>query len=96
MVSAGAETFLETARSQSRAVEGLTMERENGIVLGVVTDLNDPENLGRVRVRLPHLNERSAERLVARGDSDGRQRSNDPAPQPAGTVVAAGEVLIGG
>lgn len=37
------------------------MERENGIVLGVVTDLNDPENLGRVRVRLPHLNDQQSD-----------------------------------
>jgi uncharacterized protein involved in type VI secretion and phage assembly len=30
-------------------------ERENGIVIGIVQDLDDPEKLGRVRVRLPHL-----------------------------------------
>jgi uncharacterized protein involved in type VI secretion and phage assembly len=30
-------------------------QRENGIVIGVVTDLNDPERLGRVRVKYPHL-----------------------------------------
>ena len=28
---------------------------ENGIVIGVVCDLNDDDNLGRVRVRFPHL-----------------------------------------
>jgi uncharacterized protein involved in type VI secretion and phage assembly len=32
-------------------------ERENGIVIGVVTDLNDPEGLARVRVKFPHLND---------------------------------------
>ncbi len=32
-------------------------ERENGIVIGVVSDLNDPEGLARVRVKFPHLNE---------------------------------------
>jgi len=31
------------------------MPRENGILIGIVTDLDDPEQLGRVRVRLPHL-----------------------------------------
>jgi uncharacterized protein involved in type VI secretion and phage assembly len=31
------------------------MHRENGILVGIVTDLDDPEKLGRVRVRLPHL-----------------------------------------
>ena len=27
------------------------MQRENGIVIGIVTDLDDPERLGRVRVQ---------------------------------------------
>ena len=31
------------------------MGRENGIVIGIVDDLNDEEQLGRVRVRYPHL-----------------------------------------
>jgi uncharacterized protein involved in type VI secretion and phage assembly len=33
------------------------MQRENGILIGVVEDLDDPEQLGRVRVRFPHLND---------------------------------------
>jgi uncharacterized protein involved in type VI secretion and phage assembly len=32
------------------------MQRENGIVIGIVADLDDPEQLGRVRVKFPHLN----------------------------------------
>lgn len=32
------------------------MQRENGIVIGVVEDLDDQEDLGRVRVKFPHLN----------------------------------------
>lgn len=31
------------------------MYRENGILIGVVTDLKDPDGLGRVRVRFPYL-----------------------------------------
>src|SRR5689334_14892537 len=31
------------------------MQRENGVVIGIVADLDDPENLGRVRLKLPHL-----------------------------------------
>ena len=33
------------------------MPRENGIVIGVVADLDDPEQLGRVRVKLPYLSD---------------------------------------
>jgi uncharacterized protein involved in type VI secretion and phage assembly len=29
--------------------------KPNGIVVGLVSDLNDPEKLGRVKVKLPHL-----------------------------------------
>lgn len=32
------------------------MQRENGIVIGIVEDLDDQEDLGRVRVKFPHLN----------------------------------------
>src|ERR1700675_2293120 len=30
-------------------------DRDNGIQIGIVDDLDDPEKLGRVRVKLPHL-----------------------------------------
>ena len=33
------------------------MQRENGIVIGIVADLDDPLKLGRARVRLPHLDD---------------------------------------
>jgi uncharacterized protein involved in type VI secretion and phage assembly len=32
-------------------------QRENGIVIGIVTDLKDPDRLGRVKVKYPHLND---------------------------------------
>ena len=43
------------------------MQRENGILIGVVTDLKDPESLGRVKVRFPHLEDRESDwaRLVS-------------------------------
>jgi len=31
------------------------IDRDNGIVIGIVDDLEDPEKLGRVRVKLQHL-----------------------------------------
>jgi uncharacterized protein involved in type VI secretion and phage assembly len=41
--------------------------RDNGIVIALVTDLDDPEGLGRVRVRYPHLDDQLSNwaRLVA-------------------------------
>jgi len=33
----------------------------NGLMIGVVCDLDDPENLGRVRVRYPHLNDEESD-----------------------------------
>jgi uncharacterized protein involved in type VI secretion and phage assembly len=41
-------------------------QQENGIVIGIVTTLDDPQRLGRVRVRYPHLNDQPSDwaRLV--------------------------------
>jgi uncharacterized protein involved in type VI secretion and phage assembly len=36
------------------------IQRENGILIGVVTDLKDPDGLGRVRVRFPNLNDQQS------------------------------------
>lgn len=33
----------------------------NGVVIGVVCDLDDPDQLGRVRVRYPHLNDQESD-----------------------------------
>lgn len=40
--------------------------RENGIVAGVVVDIEDPENLGRIQVSFPHLSDQQSDwaRLV--------------------------------
>jgi uncharacterized protein involved in type VI secretion and phage assembly len=41
-------------------------QQENGIVIGIVTTLDDPQRLGRVRVRYPDLNDQPSDwaRLV--------------------------------
>lgn len=36
------------------------MQRENGILIGIVTDLEDPDGLGRVRVRFPYLGDQES------------------------------------
>lgn len=36
------------------------MQRENGILVGIVTDIEDPDNLGRVRVQFPYLGEQQS------------------------------------
>ena len=36
-------------------------QRQNGIVVGIVSSLDDPENLGRVRVKYPHLDEQQSD-----------------------------------
>jgi uncharacterized protein involved in type VI secretion and phage assembly len=36
---------------------GIVSQRENGIVIGTVVDLNDPEKLGRVKLKLPQYND---------------------------------------
>jgi uncharacterized protein involved in type VI secretion and phage assembly len=35
-------------------------QRENGIVIGTVTDLNDPEKLGRVKLKLPQYDDQES------------------------------------
>lgn len=39
----------------------MSADRSNGIVVGIVCDLDDPEKLGRVRVKYPHLNQQESD-----------------------------------
>jgi uncharacterized protein involved in type VI secretion and phage assembly len=43
--------MLKLGRDAQPIYEG----RVTGVVIGIVEDLRDPDNLGRIRVRLPHL-----------------------------------------
>jgi uncharacterized protein involved in type VI secretion and phage assembly len=36
------------------------VQRENGILIGIVTDLDDPDGIGRVRVRYPYLGDQES------------------------------------
>ncbi|CAN7806181.1 phage baseplate assembly protein V [Paraburkholderia hospita] len=50
------------------------MQRENGIVIGVVADLDDPLKLGRARVRLPHLNDQLSDWARVASPMGGKDR----------------------
>jgi uncharacterized protein involved in type VI secretion and phage assembly len=43
------------------AADGASANGTNGLVIGVVCDLDDPERLGRVRVRYPHLDDEESD-----------------------------------
>ena len=36
-------------------------QRDNGVVVGLVTSLDDPERVGRVRVKFPHLEDQESD-----------------------------------
>jgi uncharacterized protein involved in type VI secretion and phage assembly len=63
----------------------------NGIVIGLVDDLSDPDKLGRIRVTFPHLADKPSDwaRLVAPGA--GPDRGMRFVPQPGDEVLVAFE-----
>jgi len=67
------------------------MSRDNGIVIGIVMDLDDPEQLGRVRVKFPHLNNEVSDwaRLVT--PMGGKQRGLFMRPEKEDEVLVACE-----
>lgn len=48
--------------------------QENGIVVGVVTDIDDPQTLGRVRVKYPHLNDQESQWARIASPMAGKER----------------------
>jgi uncharacterized protein involved in type VI secretion and phage assembly len=50
------------------------MQRENGIVIGIVADLDDPEKIGRVRVKFPHLANQMSQWARLASPMGGKQR----------------------
>lgn len=48
--------------------------RKNGIVIGIVTSLDDPERLGRVKVRYPHLDDTESDWARVASPMAGKER----------------------
>jgi len=61
----------------------------NTVVIGVVADLDDPRKLGRVRLRLPHLDDQLSNwaRVVSAGAGKGRGAFFRPEPDDEVIVV---------
>jgi len=67
------------------------MQRENGIVIGIVSDLDDPEQLGRVRVRFPHLNNEMSHWARLATPMGGKERGLFMRPEPEDEVLVVFE-----
>jgi phage baseplate assembly protein V len=67
------------------------MQRENGVVIGVVADLDDPERLGRVRVKLPHLADQVSDWSRQATPMGGRERGLFFRPEIGDEVLVACE-----
>ena len=67
------------------------MQRENGIIIGVVADLDDPEQLGRVRVRLPHLDDQVSDWCRIASPMGGKERGWYTKPELLDEVLLACE-----
>jgi len=66
--------------------------RENGLVVGVVEDLADPEGLGRVRVKLPHLADTLTDWAPLVSPMGGKDRGMAFRPEREDTVLVAFEL----
>ncbi len=67
------------------------MQRENGIVIGIVEDLDDQEALGRVRVRYPHLNDEKSDWARVATPMGGKSRGLFLRPEKEDEVLVAFE-----
>jgi uncharacterized protein involved in type VI secretion and phage assembly len=66
--------------------------RDNGLVVGVVDDLADPEDLGRVRVKLPHLDDTLSDWAPIVSPMSGKDRGMLFRPERDDTVLVAFEM----
>jgi uncharacterized protein involved in type VI secretion and phage assembly len=67
------------------------MQRENGIVIGIVSDLEDPDKLGRVRVKFPYLNDQLSDWARIAHPMAGKNRGAYFVPEPEDEVLVAFE-----
>lgn len=65
------------------------MGQQNGIVIGIVADLSDPENLGRVRVRYPHLGDELSDWAYLASPMAGKDRGLFFRPEVDDQVLVA-------
>jgi uncharacterized protein involved in type VI secretion and phage assembly len=68
------------------------MQRENGILIGVVADLEDPDGLGRVRVRFPYLNNQLSNWAKIASPMAGKNRGLFLRPEVDDEVLVAFEM----
>ena len=65
--------------------------RENGIVIGVVMDLDDPDRIGRVRVKYPHLGDEPSDWARIATPMAGKDRGAFFRPEKDDEVLVAFE-----
>ncbi len=68
------------------------MQRDNGIVIGIVMDLDDPEELGRVRVKFPHLDDQPSDWARVATPMGGKGRGLFFRPEVDDEVLVAHEL----
>lgn len=67
------------------------MQRENGILIGTVMDLQDPEKLGRVRLRLPQFDDQKTDWARMSTPMAGKDRGFFFQPEVGDEVLVAFE-----
>jgi uncharacterized protein involved in type VI secretion and phage assembly len=70
---------------------GAVMQRENGILIGTVSNLKDPEKLGRVRVKLPQLGNKETDWARIASPMGGKDRGFFFQPEVGDEVLVAYE-----
>jgi uncharacterized protein involved in type VI secretion and phage assembly len=70
---------------------GALMQRENGILIGTVMDLADPEKLGRVKLRLPQFDDQQTDWARIASPMAGKDRGVFFQPEVGDEVLVAFE-----